>query len=78
VRYRDSGVLIGSNLLIPDVMKQFLRVTGAPLHEAVRFVTLNPARFLGLDVLYGSIEPGKMANLVVLDRDLDVSKVLKS
>jgi imidazolonepropionase-like amidohydrolase len=37
--------------------------------EAVRIVTLNGARVLGEERLYGSIEPGKLAELVVLAGD---------
>ena len=44
-------------------------VTGgdAALPEAFRLVTLNPARALGLDDALGSIEPGKTADLIVID-----------
>ena len=38
--------------------------------QAIRFYTLNNARILFLDDVVGSLEPGKLADLVVLDRDL--------
>lgn len=41
-----------------------------PRDEAVRAVTLNPARILGLDDELGSIEPGKAATLFLTDGDL--------
>jgi imidazolonepropionase-like amidohydrolase len=37
--------------------------------EALRVATLNPARTLGLDRELGSIEPGKLADFVVLDEN---------
>ena len=37
--------------------------------EVLRAATINPARSLGLDKELGSIEPGKLADLVVLDRN---------
>src|SRR5437016_8816866 len=37
--------------------------------EALRAATLNPAKFLGLDKTLGAIEPGEIADLVLLDAD---------
>ena len=48
---------------------------GVPLPEAVRMATLTPARILGIDSEIGSLERGKRADLVVLDRELNVRGV---
>jgi len=43
---------------------------GLPKDEALKSVTLYPAQILGIDNDYGSIDVGKVANLVVADGDL--------
>jgi adenine deaminase len=42
-----------------------VRYGGIEPAEALKFVTLNPARQLGIDQHVGSLEPGKDADLVV-------------
>jgi imidazolonepropionase-like amidohydrolase len=42
---------------------------GMTPHEALRSATLAGAEYLGLDRDLGSLEPGKLADLVVLERD---------
>ena len=37
--------------------------------EALRVATLSPAKTLGLDNDLGSIEPGKLADFVILEKD---------
>jgi len=38
--------------------------------QAIRYYTINNARVLGCDDKLGSVEPGKLADLIVLDTDL--------
>ena len=42
-----------------------MKYGSVPPEEALKFVTLNPARQLRIDPHVGSIEPGKQADLVV-------------
>jgi imidazolonepropionase-like amidohydrolase len=37
--------------------------------QAMRWLTLNPAKALGIDASTGSLEAGKMADVVIWDRD---------
>ena len=38
--------------------------------EAIRTATINPARYLGLDRDIGSLEVGKLADLVIISGDV--------
>ena len=42
---------------------------GMTPHEALRSATLHGAQYLGLDHALGSLEPGKLADLIVIDGD---------
>ena len=55
VRYREDNGLMGSNLLINDILKRFIKLTGAPLYEGIRFVSYNPCQLLGISDRKGSI-----------------------
>ena len=43
---------------------------GLPKEEALRSVTINPAEMFGVDDKIGSIEVGKLANIVITDGDI--------
>ena len=43
---------------------------GLPKDEALKSVTIYPAQIFGVDKAIGSIEPGKLANLVITDGDI--------
>ena len=64
-----------ASVLVSDYYPQALlqaafclhREHGIPLWEAVRYVTVNPAKAVGLDRELGSVETGKRADLLVVD-----------
>jgi N-acetylglucosamine-6-phosphate deacetylase len=74
-RYKD-GTLIGTAVPLNDLLTRLMRFTGCPLSEAIRTVTENPARVLGLDQRKGRIALGYDADLVILENDLSVNTTL--
>jgi N-acetylglucosamine-6-phosphate deacetylase len=70
-RYKD-GTLIGTALGLIELVKRLISFTDCDLDIAVKTVTENPAKILGLADRKGSIEIGKDADLVLLDDDLTV------
>lgn len=71
----DGKSLASGVLGMDQAVRVMLRATGAPLPEVIRMASLTPARIAGLEADRGSIEIGKRADLVVLDRDLRVRQV---
>ena len=71
-----DGVLYGSQLTLSVAIRNMRKHTGAPICDLIKMVTSTPARAVGLYRDRGSIEPGKVADLVVLDDDLRVKGVL--
>lgn len=71
-----DGVLYGSQLSLSVAIQNMQKHTGVGLVELIRMVTATPAKTVGLYDDRGSIAPGKVADLVVLDQDLQVRGVV--
>lgn len=68
-----DGTIAGSVTTIRDGFHNAIAF-GIPPLDALRAVTLNPARALGIDNRLGSIEVGKMARLILLDENFNFIK----
>ncbi len=55
----QEGTIAGSATCLFDCMKRAVQEMGVPLESAVRAATLNPARSIGVDADYGSLEAGR-------------------
>ncbi len=69
-----DGTIAGSATDLMACMKSAVSF-GIPLADAVRAAAVNPAQAIGIFDRVGSLEPGKRANAVVLDPDLNVRAV---
>jgi imidazolonepropionase-like amidohydrolase len=71
------GILAGSDVYNPYVFPGFslhdelslLVEAGLPPMAALQAATIGPARFMGQEQRRGTVEVGKVADLVLLDRD---------
>lgn len=70
-----DGTLAGSVTNLLDCMKTAVSMN-IPLESAVKCATVNPAKQIGIYDEYGSITPGKYANIVLLNSDLSINKVI--
>ena len=73
----SDGALAGSVTNLADCMRTVVKKMEIPLETAVACATINPAKSLGIEDTYGSIAPGKKANIVLLDENLELKMVIK-
>ncbi len=71
----EDGTLAGSVTDLMSCMKTAVSF-GIPLEDAVLAAAVNPAQAIGIYSRVGSIEPGKLANLAVLDEHLELKAVM--
>ena len=64
---RADGTLAGTAATMDELVRLVASLPAATLREAVEMASLTPARLLGVDRFLGRIEPGRAADLVVLD-----------
>ena len=66
-RAMARGVLAGSVLTLDRALRNFIQFAGAPLDDALRLLTANPAAMTGLADHVGRLVVGQPANLVAVD-----------
>ncbi len=73
---RVAPTFIGTALTLNQVIKRIIDMGAATLEEAVRMASLTPAEVLGIDNKKGSLEAGKDADIVVMDKDCNVKMTM--
>lgn len=74
-RLKD-GTLAGSVLTMDKAVRNMVNIAGISLMKAIRMATINPAKCLGIEGRKGSLEPGKDADIVILDKKLRVDATI--
>lgn len=69
-RLKD-GTLASSVLTMDKAVKNMVNKVGIQLPKAIQMASFNPARSIGIDDKKGSLEPGKDADIVILNKNLE-------
>lgn len=73
----SPGTIAGSTLTMDAALRRAV-ATGVSLVDAARMAATTPARVLGLAEVLGALVPGRRADLVELDADLHVVRVMRA
>jgi N-acetylglucosamine-6-phosphate deacetylase len=72
----DRTSFAGSVATTDRLVRTMVQKAGVPLQQAIRMMTLTPARVIGCADRKGSIASGKDADIVVFDDNINVSLVM--
>lgn len=68
----ESGELAGSTLTMDKAIYNTAKSVHLPLRTTIGMATINPAVVIGVDKEKGSLEPGKDADIVIIDEEVNV------
>ena len=71
----DRSALAGSVATMDRLIRTMVQKAEIPLEDAVRMASETPARIMGVSDRKGTLQRGKDADIVLLDRDLNVRAV---
>ena len=73
----EDGTIAGSNTNLMNCLRIVVKDMKIPLETAVLCASRNPAKCVGIYDRYGSIRPGKVASMVLLNKeDLSIKQVI--
>ncbi len=75
-RLPDGSRYAGSIQPLSQMVRNLVHDAGIPLVDAVRMASLTPARIVGEDSRIGSVSVGKLADLCLMDENLNIVQVL--
>jgi len=74
-RLTRNGAIAGSVTNLMDCVRTAVKVMNIPLYSAIKCAAVNPAKAIGVFSDRGSIEYGKTADLILLDKSLNIRQV---
>ena len=71
----DRTCFAGSIATDDRLIRTMVNQAHVPLNDAVKMMTLTPAKIIRMDDEIGSLEKGKRADLIIFDEDINVKSV---
>jgi len=72
----DRTSFAGSVATTNRLVRTMINIAGVPIIEAVKMMTLTPARIMKIDQHKGSITPGKDGDIVIFDKDINIQSAI--
>lgn len=75
-KYESNGILSGSALTMSKAVKNLVQHCNIKLDEALRMCSLYPARVIQMENEYGSIKPGAVSSLIVMNEKFEMIRMM--
>ena len=72
----DRTSFAGSIATTDRLVRTMIQIAKIPLVEAIRMMTLTPARIMNIQNKKGSVSPGKDADIVIFDEDINIQSAM--
>ena len=72
----DRSAFAGSVATTDRLVRTMINLAGVSLLDAIKMITLNPARMMGVQHTKGSLSVGKDADLVIFNENIEIQKTI--
>ena len=72
----DRTAFAGSVATADRLIRTMVSIAGCSMADAVRMMTENPARVMGMSDRKGSLKPGYDADVVIFDEDVNIRNTI--
>ncbi len=74
----DRSAFAGSIATADRLIRTAYKIAGIPLVDSIKMMTITPAQILNIDNERGSIETGKIADLVIFNDNIEIQHIICS
>jgi N-acetylglucosamine-6-phosphate deacetylase len=72
----DKSAFAGSVATSDRLVRTMINMANVPLIDAIKMITLTPARILNINDRKGSLSVGKDADIVIFDKDINIQSTI--